>query len=479
MRQPVFEVNLSGWHDPAEIFYSLFQHEPQVVWLDSGCDATSGRSYLGVGSRQVTASLRTDSISVDGHDVSSTIFDFLRSETVPDQARRPAENPAAGPVQHRSGFRLGWVGFLGYALHAHTVPAIGGGPRCASASRYPDAALIFVACAVVFDHENQSVAVIGLDKDAVEALRESLENRHHHAVPEPEASRVDRISQFVQWANTDEEYLSLVSQCQEAIRAGDAYQLCLTTQVVVEGEHDAVSTYLALRRSNPSHHGAFFRVNDVALLSSSPELFLSISASGEIESKPIKGTRPRGTTEAADTAFAAELAASEKEQAENLMIVDLVRNDIGRVSALGSVSVPRLLEVESYAHVHQLVSTVRGQLADGLSGVDAVVSCFPAGSMTGAPKSSAVQILEQLENRDRGVYSGAFGYFGLDGQIELSMVIRSILLDRSGATIGTGGGITALSIASEELAEVKLKAAALLAALGIGGPDPEPTGPFG
>ncbi len=461
MRQPVFEVNLSGWHDPAEIFCGFFHDEPRVAWLDSGSYASTGMSYLGVGSRHVSASVQSKSINVDGAEVSSTIFDFLQSETAQNLVKHPAQRP----IEHRSGFQLGWVGFLGYALRAHTLPMLPVESLCAS--RYPDAALIFVACAVVFDHENQSVSVIGLDEVAVEALRDRLESGPHQTTPQPETPEPSPSPQSVQWANSDEEYVNLVTECQDAIRAGDAYQLCLTTQVVVAGERDPVSTYLALRRSNPSHHGAFFRVNDLALLSSSPELFLSVSASGEIESKPIKGTRPRGTTDAADAAFAAELAASEKEQAENLMIVDLMRNDIGRVSALGSVSVPRLLQVESYAHVHQLVSTVRGQLAEGLSGVDVVISCFPAGSMTGAPKSSAVQILEKLENRDRGVYSGAFGYFGLDGRIELSMVIRSILLDSSGATIGTGGGITALSIASEELAEVKLKAAAMLAALGI------------
>jgi len=149
------------------------------------------------------------------------------------------------------------------------------------------------------------------------------------------------------------------------------------------------------------------------------------------------------------------------------MIVDLMRNDIGRVSEVGSVTVPRLLAVETYAHVHQLVSTVRGRLAAGLTGVDAVRACFPAGSMTGAPKHSAVTILDRLEHRARGVYAGAFGYFGLDGRIELSMVIRSILLDADGASIGTGGGITALSVPAEELAEVKLKSAALLAVLGV------------
>ena len=247
--------------------------------------------------------------------------------------------------------------------------------------------------------------------------------------------------------------------------AGDAYQLCLTNEARVDARPDPLDTYLRLRASNPSHHGALFRAGALSLLSSSPELFLSVSPTGAIESKPIKGTRRRGARPNEDALLAIELESSAKERAENLMIVDLMRNDIGRVSEVGSVSVPSLLALESYAHVHQLVSTVRGQLARGLDGLDAVAACFPAGSMTGAPKHSAVAILDRLENRARGVYSGAFGYFGLDTRIDLSMVIRSIVLDPDGATIGSGGGITALSVPEEELEEVRLKAAALLAVL--------------
>jgi anthranilate synthase component 1 len=148
------------------------------------------------------------------------------------------------------------------------------------------------------------------------------------------------------------------------------------------------------------------------------------------------------------------------------MIVDLMRNDIGRISKVGSVSVTSLLGVESYAQVHQLVSTVQGELADGLTGIDAIAACFPAGSMTGAPKQSATAILDGLERRARGIYAGAFGYLGLDGAVDLAMVIRSIVIDEHGSTVGTGGGITALSVPTEELAEAKLKAEALLRVLG-------------
>jgi len=185
-----------------------------------------------------------------------------------------------------------------------------------------------------------------------------------------------------------------------------------------------------------------------------------------VTTSPIKGTRPRGATAEADEDLRFELEASPKERAENLMIVDLMRNDLARVCQVGSVDVTSLLAVESYAQVHQLVSTVRGRLQEGLTATDAIAACFPAGSMTGAPKRSATLILDGLEQRARGIYAGAFGYLGLDGALDFAMVIRSIVIDEHGSTVGTGGGITALSVPEEELAEAKLKAQVLLQVLG-------------
>ncbi|MBG6107326.1 anthranilate/para-aminobenzoate synthase component I [Frigoribacterium sp. CG_9.8] len=416
-------------------------------------------SYLGFGTRSLTASVALRTITVDGDTHSGDLLDFLRGEL---RAPEPSTS---------TGFRLGWVGWLGYELRAQTM-----GAPSAYRSRYADASLLFVDLAIAFDHSSGSVTVLGLEPPAVDtlhamvlgllpALSAALSTAVSAASPPTPPACVD-----VAWADSDDHYSRMIMACQAAIEAGDAYQLCLTTEARVLSTPDPFETYLALREANPSHHGAYFRAGDVSLLSSSPELFLSVAPDGTIESHPIKGTRRRGETREIDEALAAELLASDKERAENLMIVDLMRNDIARVSEIGSVSVPRLLVVETYAHVHQLVSTVRGQLAAGLTAIDAVTACFPAGSMTGAPKLSAVTILDSLEGRARGVYAGAFGYFGLDGRVELSMVIRSILLDSDGATVGCGGGITALSVPQEEVAEVKLKAAVLLAVLGAAPP---------
>jgi anthranilate synthase component 1 len=431
---------IGRWVDPADAVAALFGDETDIVWLDSGPDASAGRSYLGSASRTVTSG------AVD------SVIETLRRDLA---ANRVAD--AAG------GFALGWVGWLGYETRFETM----GTPRT-RVSPYPDAAFLFLDRAVEFDHVTREVTLLALGEswdgelaawsDRVESV---LADSHRVAAPSINPETV-----VVHWRDTDEEYLAKIRECQAAIAAGDAYLLCLTTSVRVDVTPDPLATYLALRATSPGQHGALLRIGDLSLLSSSPEQFMVVTPDGIVESRPVKGTRPRGATPDLDAALRNDLAGSEKERAENLMIVDLMRNDIGRVSRVGSVEVPSLLALETLAPVHQLVSTVRGRLEPGLVGMDALIACFPAGSMTGTPKSSATRILDSLERHPRGIYSGVFGYFGLDGRIDLAMVIRSIVLSPEGATIGTGGGITALSDPLEELAEVKLKAAALLRALG-------------
>jgi anthranilate/para-aminobenzoate synthase component I len=268
------------------------------------------------------------------------------------------------------------------------------------------------------------------------------------------------------WRHDDAEYLRMIGACQESIRAGDAYQLCLTNTATVQTSADPFTVYRRLRRSSNAAHGAYVRADDVAVLSASPELFLSI-ADGVAITRPVKGTRRRAASAAEDARLREELAVNEKENAENLMIVDLMRNDLGRVARIGGVSVTELLAVETHAHVHQLVSTVRAELAEETDVLDVLAASFPAGSMTGAPKLSAMTLLHELERGPRGVYSGCLGRLGLDGRAELAMVIRTIVMSPGLATVGSGGGITALSLPDEELAEVKLKARALFEALGV------------
>jgi len=229
-------------------------------------------------------------------------------------------------------------------------------------------------------------------------------------------------------------------------------------------------TFLRLREQNPAPYSAFLRLGERTVVCASPEQFLCATANGSISSKPIKGTRRRGKNPQEDSEIVAELAANEKERAENLMIVDLIRNDLGRVCQVGTVEVPKLFDVETYATVHQLVSTVVGKLAPGASVFDAIEAAFPGGSMTGAPKLRAIELIREMEAGERGIYSGALGYIGSNGAMDLGMVIRTLVFDGQNVTIGVGGGITIDSDPVAELEETKLKAKALLRALGADDP---------
>lgn len=435
------------WVDPASVFAVLAHNQPRAIWLDAGPQATSGLSYI---------SIPTDAIlteEVEAGDV--TIFENLRAALEHDSTVDTSE-------VREDGFGLGWVGWLGYELAAHTS----GIPTAASTT--PDAVFVYVDWALEFDHEFHTLDLLLLGTaEELASKRDELllacDRAEHVVAQQPRLLEHTAVS----WRHGPEHYKNLVSDCLDAITAGDAYQLCLTNEVRVAGDFDPLEVYLRLREDNPSHHGGLLVIEDLALLSSSPEVFLRVDAQGHLTTKPIKGTRKRGVDVEADSALAAELLASEKERAENLMIVDLMRNDVGKVAQLGTVRVDSLLEVETYEHVHQLVSTVSAELAPGLTAVDALEACFPAGSMTGAPKISAMTILHQLEEGPRGIYSGAFGYLGIDGAANLAMVIRSIVLTPSGASIGTGGGITSGSDPQSELEETWIKVSPLLRALGV------------
>ena len=511
MTGPIQRILLTEWWDPVTVFDTLYRDSPYAFWLDAGDGAATGLSYLGAassGSRFAIASVPEGTVTVSaagnpsgpGFASPGTIFEFLRADLAgsTDDSRVGTDSSPAGGT---GGFRLGWVGWLGYELGAQTV----GTP--VHASRHPDAALLEVHRVLVFDHAARTVTALarcapGDPTNAPQAWADAVQHSLAGSESSPAVAVTRPVLQLfrgtgtadtdtgtadtdtgtadtdtagtvaARWRHDAHRYAELIADCQASIRAGDAYQLCLTNEIQVDVRPHPVDTYLALRAGSPSHHGGFLRFGDTALLSASPEEFLAVTVDGRITSKPIKGTRARSTGVVRDQELRDELEASEKERAENLMIVDLMRNDLGRIAELGSVQVTTLLAVESYAHVHQLVSTVEARLAAGLTGVDVVESSFPAGSMTGAPKISAMTILDAFEDGPRGLYAGAFGYFGQDGAVDLAMVIRSIVLGPDGASIGTGGGITALSDPLEEIEETRLKAAALLAVLGVHLPGP-------
>ncbi|MFE6647452.1 anthranilate synthase component I family protein [Nocardioides sp. NPDC057772] len=267
--------------------------------------------------------------------------------------------------------------------------------------------------------------------------------------------------------DTPAAYVRAFDEVQRELRAGNTYEVNLTHRVQVQDDVDPAVAYLRLRDLNPAPYAGFIQHHGFRLLSSSPERYATIDADRMIETRPIKGTTPRGATPAEDEALRRDLASNPRFRAENLMIVDLLRNDLAMVCEPGSVSVPSLMAVESYASVHQLVTTVRGRLRDDVSSIGALRALFPAGSMTGAPKLRTMEIIRDVESTARGVYSGAFGWIAPDGRADLGVVIRSLTTTGDGTwELGTGGGITVHSTAQDEYAETGWKAERLLQVFG-------------
>jgi aminodeoxychorismate synthase component I len=259
-------------------------------------------------------------------------------------------------------------------------------------------------------------------------------------------------------------YLAGVGRIKTLIAAGDIYQANLTHRFQLETPHSPTEVYERLRALGNAPRGALLEWDDFSIVSNSPETFLTLR-NGVLESKPIKGTIGRGKTAHEEQQLKAQLRGSAKDRAENVMIVDLLRNDLGRVCEFGSVEVPQLWAIETYPTLHHLVSTVRGKLRGDLQPLDAFRAAFPCGSITGAPKMRAIQILSELEPVARGASMGAIGYFGFDGSMEWSVAIRTLTMVEQSATFHTGGGIVADSVAELELEEMRLKARALWSAL--------------
>lgn len=407
------------WVDPQDVFAALIRESPdaQIFWLDAGPDADAGWSWIGTGSSASAGEVRDVVVS-----------------------RSPVGDAPAGRV------RGGWVGWVGYEAGASAATAP------VAVDHAPHQAWLRIERLISFDHASHRVwSVLG---DMPEVGGAASFASVGSATPRVSRARVSAA-----------DYADQVRACREAIRRGDAYQLCLTTRFEVDGAVDPLAAHDALRRATPSHHGALLRFGATSLVSATPERFLE-AVDGVLRTHPIKGTRPRGVTAEEDARLVAELRDDPKERAENVMIVDLMRNDLARVCDPATVTVERLLEVESYPAVHQLVSTIAGRVTPGTTVGHVLDAVFPAGSMTGAPKLSAMTILHGLERAPRGAFAGCFGWVGDDGELDLAMTIRTIVVHPAGAYIGAGGGITWGSVPEAEVDEVALKAAAPLAAIG-------------
>ena len=371
------------------------------------------------------------------------------------------------------GLRGGYVGYFGYEARAALHPGrIGYTPR--HTARTPDSLWMPAVRYLAYEHETHRAWLLG-DKpwfEEIEPRLRELARDSWREIPGDNAHDGDKpLSQHVEHLHFEaperESYCADIQRAQWHIYEGNSYEVCLSAESTARVEHPLTpdqlfELYRTQRRHNPAPYAAYLRCGDFSVLSSSPERFLMVDTHGNAETKPIKGTCPRGANPQEDAAAAHWLQHDAKTRAENLMIVDLLRNDLSTVSDPASVQVPVLMGVEIYATVHQLVSTVTARLKPGISAVHASAACFPGGSMTGAPKPSTMNIIEDLEARPRGVYSGALGFFSADGGANLSIVIRTLVAHDNGLiTLAAGGAIVSDSDPNAEYEEMltKLRAA--------------------
>ncbi|MFD2114082.1 aminodeoxychorismate synthase component I [Thiorhodococcus fuscus] len=421
------------------------------VFLDSGRPGCAqGRFDIlsaDPGTRLVTRGLKTEIRSERGSLASLEDPFTLLAETLGPSRPAPEELPFAG----------GAIGYFGYDLgrRLERLPSL-----AFDVEDIPDMAVGIYDWALVVDHQACRSHLVGPDRETLDVyarlLSGALAGRSTGT-----AHRSFRVLGQVGSNMSHGQYLESIGRIKQYLREGDCYQVNFAQRFSVPAEGDPWQAYKLLRQLNPAPFGGYLDIGDCQVLSSSPERFLRVRE-GEVETKPIKGTRPRGADPIEDLLLSDALRLSPKDRAENLMIVDLLRNDLGKVCEIGSVRVPKLFEIERFARVHHLVSTVRGHLARGCGALDLLRACFPGGSITGAPKKRAMEIIEELEPHRRGVYCGAIGYVGFDGAMDTNIAIRTLVHSGGVARCWAGGGIVMDSDPESEYRETYDKAAPLL-----------------
>jgi para-aminobenzoate synthetase len=470
---------LEGEPSTEALFEALFADAEHAFWLDSADAPTrlAQCSYMGTSAgadacllqydvEDSAVSIRRGAETVVEH---ASIFDVLEREL--------ASNAVATPEGLAPGLVGGFVGYLGYECKADC------GSRNVHRSDVPDAMMMLANRVVAVDHVAGRTHLLALepngsahdDADAerwlgdAEAVVRGVLAAPPTAPPERAGVNGDGSGPPApvrfRCGRGRRQYLADIARCQAALAAGESYEVCLTDQISTSESPDPFELYRVLRRENPAPFAAYLKLGEVAVVSSSPERFLSVDRERRVQARPIKGTASRSPDPARDEQLRDELLADEKTFAEHLMIVDLLRNDLGRVCEVDSVRVSEFMAGERYRTVHQLTSTITGALGANRSPVDCVRACFPGGSMTGAPKLRTMEIIDDVERVARGVYSGALGYFGLDGSVDLSIVIRTIVLRPGRTTIGAGGAIVMQSDPAEEFDELLLKARAPMSAI--------------
>ena len=446
--------------DTSELYEKLYAYDDRTLWLDSS-KVEEGLSRFSIFGLQGKKRGHTIKYDVDKKLVEKTfvasqekeifeesIFDFLK-------ANRPRwDYDETLPFD----FQLGYIGYFGYELKKDTENVSN-----KHSYSHPDAYLKYCDRALVYDHLEKKLYLLsyGDDLDWKEDIKKILDEDLKIKKEREEKRKFPKLK-FVKDKKT---YTEDILKIKELIRAGETYEVCLTNRLDIFDKIDGKKYYMELRDKSPGQYSAFLPLEELKIASSSMERFLRVDKDKIVSTKPIKGTIKRGESKEEDERLIEELRSEEKTKSENLMIVDLLRNDLGKFCEIGSVEVPKLMDVETYKTLHQLVTTVSGKIKEDVDIIEVLEKTFPGGSMTGAPKKRTLEIIDELETYPRGVYSGTIGYISNNSTMDFNIVIRTALIEEDKATIGVGGAIILLSDEEEEFDEIVLKAKGSLLAL--------------
>ena len=460
---PVIDKIAADLHTPLSVYLRLADSGGESFLLESVTGGESLARYSFIGARpamSVRGSASTISVGLDSWPelpMDDSLFESLRSHFANCSVEPSADLPP---------FVGGAIGYLGFNCSSWFEQSL-----TTTKNEEPDAGFMFFRTVVAFDHAKQVISIVTLvpvgDEEALVQARATNSRIRRRietgAVPLPESKDVE-IESAVTSNWTKEKFENAVREVKELILAGECYQVVLSQRFSRRTSAGPVAIYRALRSLNPSPYMFLLKLKDQAIIGASPEMLVK-SSGRDLEYRPIAGTRPRGKTAEEDSRLADEMRADVKEVAEHLMLVDLGRNDLGRVAEYGSVRVDDLMSVEKYSHVQHLVTKLSAKLRDGYDRFDALAACFPAGTVSGAPKVRAIEIIRSLEPDSRGVYSGAVGYFDYSGNMDTCIAIRTLVLKDGVAHVQAGAGIVADSVPELEYEETINKARGLLKAV--------------
>ncbi len=443
--------------DTREIYEKLSEYDDNTLWLDSSKveEGLSRFSIFGLTGKRshvikydVDKNIVTKISKNEKEDFNQNIFDYLKEN------RNRWTYDESLPFD----FQLGYIGYMGYELKKITENV-----ENKFSYEYPDAYFKYCDRAVVYDHLDKKLYILSY-KDDIDFAAEIKEVLNSKLKLETK-SKEKRDFPKLKFIRDKDGYIKDIEKIKELIRAGETYEVCLTNRLDILDKIDAKEYYMNLREKSPGQYSAFLPLDEIKIASSSMERFMKVDKNRVVTTKPIKGTIRRGKSLEEDQKLIDALRSEEKTLSENLMIVDLLRNDLGKFCKTGSVEVPKYMDVETYKTLHQLVTTVSGKIKDDVDIIEVLKNTLPGGSMTGSPKKRTLEIIDTLEKAPRGVYSGTIGYISNSSTMDFNIVIRTAVIEENKATIGVGGAIILLSDDEDEFDEIVLKAKGSLLAL--------------